>query len=325
MNLSTGLDFVALDVETANYQRGSICAVGLTVVRSGEIVRTHSWLCRPPELLGETWTNTWIHGIRREDVADKPRFSDLLVEALAVIGDLAVVAHNAAFDIGALREACSYSGISWPRLTYGCTMVMARRALDLPSNGLATVAAELAVPLGRHHDAGSDSLAAAGIALGLAQRTGTTTLNHLADHVGVLLGRLTPIDWSGCHRRPVTGVSVPLPGANPDADPNHPLCGAHVAFTGALSIVRHEVRERVAQLGGVPQDGVTRATAFLVIGDGFRGDDPADFFTGKAEKAARYRARGQSIEVLTEQDLMVLLADERMSGTAAMGTAPACV
>jgi hypothetical protein len=43
------LDFVAFDVETANYDRGSICAAGWAVVRDSRIVDTGSFLCRPPE------------------------------------------------------------------------------------------------------------------------------------------------------------------------------------------------------------------------------------------------------------------------------------
>jgi DNA polymerase-3 subunit epsilon len=52
----------------------------------------------------------------------------------------------------------------------------------------------------------------------------------------------------------------------------------------------------------------------LVVGDGFAGSDPADFNTGKAWKAVQWRAKGHRIEVLTEADLVDLLAEARTSG-----------
>ena len=44
-----GLDFTAIDFETANGFRGSPCAVGLTKVRGGVVVEEASWLMRPPQ------------------------------------------------------------------------------------------------------------------------------------------------------------------------------------------------------------------------------------------------------------------------------------
>ena len=40
-------DFAAIDFETANGQRSSICSVGLVVVRDGEITIRHYRLVRP--------------------------------------------------------------------------------------------------------------------------------------------------------------------------------------------------------------------------------------------------------------------------------------
>ncbi len=42
------LDFVAIDFETANYDRSSACAVGLAIVRDGRVVQTLKTLIRPP-------------------------------------------------------------------------------------------------------------------------------------------------------------------------------------------------------------------------------------------------------------------------------------
>ncbi len=52
----------------------------------------------------------------------------------------------------------------------------------------------------------------------------------------------------------------------------------------------------------------------LIVGDGFTGSDPADFATGEAAKAVQLRAKGHRIEVLTEADLVDLLAEAHISG-----------
>ena len=41
------IDFVALDLETANTTRSSICQIGLTEVIDGVIQPSRSWLVKP--------------------------------------------------------------------------------------------------------------------------------------------------------------------------------------------------------------------------------------------------------------------------------------
>jgi DNA polymerase-3 subunit epsilon len=87
-----------------------------------------------------------------------------------------------------------------------------------------------------------------------------------------------------------------------------------MVFTGALSIRRKEAWDAVAACGAVVEKGVTKRTTMLVVGDAFSGHDPADFYTGKAAKAAKWRVKGSRIEVLTEADLVDLLRETRTSG-----------
>ena len=41
------INFVALDLETANAYRGSICQIGITEVINGKIQPSKSWLVKP--------------------------------------------------------------------------------------------------------------------------------------------------------------------------------------------------------------------------------------------------------------------------------------
>lgn len=308
-----GLDFVAIDVETANTHRGSVCAIGAAVIRVGVVVSTHSWLSRPPEGLDFfNGLNVSLHGITPDLVADQPPFTERLGQLLELSDGLPLVAHNAAFDIGALREACVAADRDWPSVDYACSLAMARRALDLISYRLPVVAAECGIELGSHHEAGSDALACAQVVLEIARRRNADTFGRLLSDLQVLPGHLKVAVWRGCRRVPAA-ESLP-PGATADADPEHPLYGQVMVFTGALSIRRKEAWAAVARCGAVVETGVTKRTTMLVVGDGFTGHDPADFYTGKAAKAAQWRAKGHRIEVLTEADLLELLTETRNSG-----------
>ena len=307
------MDFVAVDVETANSSRASICAFGLAVVADGQVIERHSWLSRPPESVDYFDPFfTSIHGITEADCANAPSFAESLDRALAIVDGRPVIAHNAAFDVGAIRDACVESDLPWPDMTYGCSVVLCRRGLDLVSNSLPVVCEHLRIDLTAHHDPGADAEAAARVVLALADRAGVDTLDDLATSLMVRMGQLNAFDWAGCVGRQ---QALTPPEANTEADPDHPLYGREIVFTGGLSIIRRDVWALVADVGAIPASGVTRRTNYLVIGDGFMGETPEEFHTGKAAKASKLRAKGVEIEALTEADLWTMLADTRTSGT----------
>ena len=70
-----GINFIAIDFETATGKRASICEAGICVVRDGEIVETRSWLVRPQGNSYSYW-NMQIHGIRPNDTENSPEFPD---------------------------------------------------------------------------------------------------------------------------------------------------------------------------------------------------------------------------------------------------------
>jgi DNA polymerase-3 subunit epsilon len=259
--------------------------------------------------------NSALHGITSAMVADQPSFSRRLDQLLELAGGVPLVAHNSSFDVGAIRQGCDLEDRPWPRLDYACSLVIARRALDLISYRLPSVAEECSVKLEAHHDAGSDALACAQVVLEIARRRGAASLKELLAGLHVLMGRLDPQMWAGCSGKPPPSSCLPPPEAMADADPRHPLYGQVIVCTGALSIRRQDAWAAVAACGATPEKGVTKRTTMLVVGDGFTGDNPADFHTGKAAKAVLWRSKGHRIEVPTEADLSDPLAETQVSGT----------
>lgn len=93
-----------------------------------------------------------------------------------------------------------------------------------------------------------------------------------------------------------------------DADPDHPLFGRCICFTGAMfSMTRGEAAERVVEFGAEFKMGVSKNVDMLVIGD-------ADFVhfadgmqTGKMKRAMALREDGFEIEIMAERDFLALL------------------
>ena len=197
-----GLNFVAIDVETANDDWGSICQIGVVRYTNGQAGASDSWLCTPPPGLERfDALNIGIHGITPDDVADAPAFGDVLGDVVAVVGELPVVAHNAQFDMTAFSRACAAAGQPVPHWTFGCSLALARAAkLGISNHRLPTVAAHFGVELTKHHDALSDARACGDIIVGLASTgvsggSGTSSDEGFAGFFwasGFTLGELTP-------------------------------------------------------------------------------------------------------------------------------------
>ncbi|RAX45620.1 exonuclease [Arthrobacter sp. AQ5-06] len=328
-----GLDFTAIDFETANGFRGSPCAVGLTKVRGGRVVDEASWLMQPPVNHDHfEYHNVRVHGIRATDVAGLPRFGELFPEIGAFIGDDILAAHNAAFDLGVIRSGLEVSGLPGPAYDYVCTVMLSRRCYSLVSNSLPFAAEEAGVPLVNHHDAAEDARACAGILIDIAARNNANSIAELYLSLGLVLPHQDAFDpardvLSKASLTALAGAAAggnsaalvrpflsgwPEEGANPvpnaDAEPSHPLYGQTLVFTGELSMARPEAKVRSAELGARPESRVTARTTVLVVGDGFVASDlRSGRLTGKARRVLELHDRGQPIEVLSEGEFLQMV------------------
>lgn len=162
------MNFAAIDFETANHHRSSICSVGVVVVRDGRVAESLYRLVRPrPDFYSRF--NTSVHGLTAADTADAPEFEEIWPEVDALIDGLPLVAHNAPFDEGCLRAAFDLFDLPYPGYLFFCTCQASRRYFgsQLPNHQLHTVAAACGYDLQDHHHALADAEACAHIALKL--------------------------------------------------------------------------------------------------------------------------------------------------------------
>ena len=157
-------DFAAIDFETANGERTSVCSVGVVIVRGGEIVDSFYSLVQPEPNYYTYW-NTRVHGLTRRDTDDAPLFPDVWAQIEPLIAGLPLVAHNKAFDESCLRAVFRCYQMDYPDYRFFCTCIASRRRLPhLCNHQLHTVAAECGFRLEHHHHALADAEACAWIA-----------------------------------------------------------------------------------------------------------------------------------------------------------------
>ncbi|MBE2999488.1 3'-5' exoribonuclease [Nocardiopsis sp. HNM0947] len=308
--------WTAIDFETANNDRGSACAVGLVRVSGGRVVERYSTLIRPPRAVDFfSFHNTAVHGITAQDVAEAPGWERVHADIVAFADGSPLVAHNAAFDVGVLRQACAHSGMAHPEWDYACTLALSRRTwADLADHKLPTVCAHIGHTLSAHHRADADAEAAARVLLAAMEHHGTTSLLELSGASGLPLAHLpagapapAPAVRGGGGEdrfsRWQRQARSPLPQASPDADPDGPLFGQVVCISGDLRAMdKTEAWKRVAEAGGHPAKNVTKKTGVLVAGGSDHGGK-----SSKHRQAEDYAAKGQRIRIVDEAAFLSLL------------------
>lgn len=156
--------FVALDVETANNHRGSICQIGLAFVRPDNTIETWSTHIDP---VTDDWSCTRIHGITARTVQGAPSFAEILPRLEAILQGLTVFQHSN-FDSIAISAACRDAGLPTPDWHWQDSVRVARSAWpELKGNGghgLASLKRHLNLCFD-HHDAGEDARAAAEVVI----------------------------------------------------------------------------------------------------------------------------------------------------------------
>ena len=145
--------FTAIDFETAQGYRNSICQVGLVRVENGIINKELNFLVQPPN--NYYWERfTAIHGISAQDTVESPTFDMVWQHIEPFITNQNVVAHNGfGFDFPVLNKTLEHYGLETPEYNKICTYQIYKR-------NLADLCQRQNIPL-NHHDALSDAKACA--------------------------------------------------------------------------------------------------------------------------------------------------------------------
>lgn len=160
------MNFAAIDFETANECRSSVCSVGIVIVKKGKIVDRFYSLINP-EPGYYKWFCSNVHGLTEADTENAPVFSKVWEQITPKIEGLPLVAHNACFDEGCLKAAFQVYQMDYPDYTFYDTLTASREHFgkSLPNHQLHTVSAACGYDLENHHHALADAEACATIAM----------------------------------------------------------------------------------------------------------------------------------------------------------------
>jgi DNA polymerase-3 subunit epsilon len=282
--------FVALDVETANADQSSICQIGAVTFEDGLVLDTWQSLIDPQDYFDAL--NVSIHGIDEDTVRGAPRFPDIAGDFAARMAGRIVVSHTAFDRVAMARVHDKYSLPVFP-CTWLDTARVCRRAWPQFSRigyGLGPVAKYCGIAF-RHHEAAEDARAA-----------GEILVRAIADT------RVTLEEWLERVEGPITPATEPLHASDArDGNPDGPLFGEVLVFTGALSMVRTQAARLAASAGCSVGDGVTRATTLLVVGDTDARHLAGHERSSKHRKAEKMVRDGHALRILTETDFLALL------------------
>ncbi len=185
------MDFTAIDFETATSRNTSICSMGICMVSDGESVFSKEILIRP-EPLEFNQFNISIHRITPMAVKDEPTFSEIWQGVLPYIEGRIIVAHNARFDVGAMRATLERDGIELPTFRYIDTVALSQKAYpDLPSHKLDRLCDALGIQF-THHHAMDDAYACAMVLVRIMEDYELTTLEDIEETFEIGIGHMYP-------------------------------------------------------------------------------------------------------------------------------------
>jgi len=132
--------YVALDVETTGFSPKSgdrVIEIGAVAIEDQSIIAEFSSLVDVGKMI--PWQVQQVHGITNEMLNGEPKPDEVLPEFYKFIGGSILVAHNAAFDIGFLRNEFALLGMNLNNRSL-CTLKMSRKRYPhLPNHKLETV------------------------------------------------------------------------------------------------------------------------------------------------------------------------------------------
>ena len=280
--------FNAIDVETANADRASICQIGIVHVQDSVVVDRWQTLVNP-----EDWFDPWnvsIHGIDEKDVRRSPTLPDVREELRRRLRGSVLVSHTS-FDRVALERAMTRYDLEQLQVTWLDSAKIVRRAwpdrYGRRGYGLKNVATDLDISFA-HHDALEDARAAAEIVL------------------SACLAAETDIEgWLQRVNRPIFPSSSESPRREGNAEGR--LFGESLVFTGALTIPRREAADMAAVTGCHVAANVSSKTTILVVGTQDKSKLKGCQKSAKHRKAETLIEKGVDIQILSESDFSELI------------------
>jgi len=298
------MDYIALDVETANRHRWSICQIGLVIVKNNKIVDKQSFLIDPQCSFARV--NTSVHGITRKKVVGEPLFPEVF-EKIRPALESHVVVHHSPFDRVAIKHAnTKYNIVSSDIIFLDSAEIASFHWPNIEGGyGLKNLADKINFDFA-HHDALQDALAAHAIFSTILAESGHP-LDWFVERAGVSLSsipepKIIETNQSSNTRKDSAG----------DGNPDGEHFGKTIVFTGDLTMPRSAAAEWAKLAGLSVRNSVSSKTNILCVGvpnlESFAvGHDKSS----KQRRAEELIAQGHPIKIITEDDFLKMCLTDK--------------
>lgn len=296
------LNFTAIDLETANEQRNSICSIGLVSVRNGNIVDKQNIVIRPKELRF-TEVNKRIHGISERDVIDAPEFNEVWEQLYPTLKHQILLAHNADFDMDVLKQTLNGYGIAKPENQFICTQKLAQEVFhELENYRLNDVAVYLGLHL-IHHDSVSDATVSAEIGIRGIPLYNKKKFSFRHDELTHHIVKKSSAEQKDKYLDGFSTKKISSALLKPNletANPDSPFYNKKVVFTGDMqAISRHDAAVKIQALGADINTSITKKTEIVIVGDGAG--------PSKMKKIEELNSAGCKIRLIYEKEFLSII------------------
>lgn len=279
------MNFIAIDVETANADYSSICQIGIAEFKDRKVIDKWKVLINPEDYFDPF--NVSIHGITEKDVKNAPTFKHIYDELKERLNDKITI-HHMPFDRIAINRACDCYNLEHTTPKWLDSAKIVRRTwteFSRTGYGLSNITKFLNLTF-EHHDALEDAIAA-GLVVVKASEITNLTIEEWFKRVGQPIFKYK-------------GSSA----INLDGNPEGQLFGENLVFTGALSIPRSEAGLIASKIGCKVTNSVTKNTTMLVVG--IQDDTKLAGYekSSKHRKAEELIESGINIRILSENDFV---------------------
>jgi DNA polymerase III subunit epsilon len=300
------IDFIALDVETANEHYWTICQIGLAYFKDDQLVDKFELLVNPK--VEFSFINTSIHGITEQDVKNAMLLQDAY-ELMSHKLEGNIIAHHTHFDRSAFCRCADHNLKPYFDSLWVDTAIVARNTWNEVKHsgyGLYPLSQMLGISIENHHNALSDAIVAGHILIKAHQNQNIPIENFVKKYSRPLnrfVGESTDFNsW----KPTVDSKLQNLAAADPN--PAGPLFGEVIVFTGELTIPRVEAAEMAFNLGCDVDLGVTKNTTILVVGQQDLSQLAGHAKSSKHRKAEDLITKGQHIRIIGENDFKLIFS-----------------
>lgn len=288
-----GIDFVAIDVETANPDYSSICQIGMVAYSKGMIAQQWKSLVNPQDYFYPSQVN--VHGIDASMVRNSPTYPEVLTIMQSWLSHQIVACHTP-FDKISIKQVHEKYALAPLLCRWLDTARVTRRAWSQFSESgyrIANITEFLGISF-KHHDALEDARAAGEVLLRAVQETGITVEG-----------------WLKRIEQPISGTrSYQYPSkVTREGNVEGPLLGEILVFTGELSIPRSKAADMAALAGCTVAANITKKTTIIVVGNQDIQKLAGHEKSSKHRKAEELIANGQEIRILRECDFLALIVE----------------